>query len=73
MRNRGHRELTLLGRLRYCIEEAKAQLQQARTKEELDLLNQKIGSLEKRQHDERVARRRQAALARRWERMNGPR
>jgi GAF domain-containing protein len=68
-----HRELTLLARLRHYIEEVKAQLQQARTKEERDLLNQKIGSLENRQHEERVARRRQAALARRWERMNGPR
>jgi hypothetical protein len=68
-----HPELSLLAQFRYCIEQAKAQLQHARTKEERDALNEKIGFCERRQHEVRVAQRREAALRRRWERMNGPR
>jgi hypothetical protein len=63
-----HPKLSLLARIRSCIEQAKVQLQQARTQEERDLLNKEIG-----QHEVRVAQRREAALQRRWERMNGPR
>jgi hypothetical protein len=68
-----HPKLSLLARIRSCIEQAKVQLQQARTQEERDLLNKEIGFLERRQHEVRVAQRREAALQRRWERMNGPR
>ena len=68
-----HPGLSLLAQCRSCIEAAKAELRHARTKEERDLLNEKIGLWERRQHEVRVAQRREAALRRRWERMNGPR
>jgi hypothetical protein len=68
-----HPGLGLLAQCRSHIEQAKAELQQARTKEDRDLLNEKIGLWERRQHEVRVAQQREAALRRRWERMNGPR
>jgi hypothetical protein len=71
MSNYSPRHSDLLARIRGYLEEAKVQLQQARTKEERNLLNEKIGFFERRQHEVRVAQRREAALRRRWERMNG--
>ena len=68
-----HSGLSLLAQCRSRIRVAKAQLQHARTKEERDLLNEEIGLWERRQHEVRVAQRRQAAMRRRLERMGGPR
>ena len=55
-----HPELSLLAQCRSRIEAAKAQLQHAQTKEERDLLNEEIGLWGRRQHEVRVAQRRQA-------------
>jgi hypothetical protein len=60
----------LLADIRYAIEAAKAQLQQARTKEARDAIGKRIYALASREREVRVARRRNAALKRRWERMN---
>ena len=68
-----HPGLSLLAQCRSRIEAAKAQLRHARTKEERDLLNEEIGLWERRQHEVRVAQRREAAMRRRLERMGGPR
>ena len=55
MSNYSPRHSDLLARIRGYLEEAKVQLQQARTKEERNLLNEKIGFFERRQHEVRVA------------------
>jgi hypothetical protein len=63
-------ELIKLADLRNYIEALKAQAQQARTKEARDSLDERIYALSSRERQIRVARRRNAALKRRWERMN---
>ena len=68
-----HPGLSLLAQCRSCIEAAKAELRHARTKEERDLLSQDLQHLASRERQVRVDQRREAALRRRWERMNGPR
>jgi hypothetical protein len=64
---------SLVTQIRSRIEHAKAELQQARTAEERDLLSKEILALSTRERQVRVDQRRQSALRRRWERMNGPR
>jgi hypothetical protein len=64
-------ELMLLAELRHAIEAAKAQLQQARTKEARDAIGERIYAWTSRERQISVARRRRAAARRRWERING--
>jgi hypothetical protein len=67
------RHPSLLTQIRSRIKQVKAQLQHVRTKEERDLLSQDLQHLASRERQVRVDQRREAALRRRWERMNGPR
>ena len=67
------RHPSLLTQIRSRIEQVKRELQHARTKEERDLLGKDLQHLSIRERQVGVDQRRQAALKRRWERMNGPR
>jgi hypothetical protein len=55
-----HPGLSLVAQCSSRIERAKAELQHARTKAERNLVKEKIGLWERRQHEVRVAQRRAA-------------
>jgi hypothetical protein len=59
-----------LTEVHYHIAALNAQLQQARTKEERDSLNEEIDALWSQEREVRIARRRRAAARRRWERIH---